>query len=518
MNADLVLLNGNVITMNPSDQRAQALAVKMGKIVHVGANSEIKRWIGGQTKTVDLKHKTVVPGLVDSHAHMLSLGHPFPYLDLRHVSSIKEIQRRLKAKVYETGKRKWILGRGWDQDRLKEMRYPTRWDFDKVSPDNPVLLTRVCGHVSVANSKALEIAEMGTNEASSLGNLVDRDPRTGEPTGILREGASDLVWNLPELSEKELLAACSRACEEAVKLGLTSVTWLASKPNEIHSLMKLEKQAKLPLRINIMVPIEHFRSFKTKRLNRPFLKLRCVKIFTDGSLGARTAALEKPYADDPLTKGVLCYNQEELQKLFSEADKAGFQIAVHVIGDLALSETLKAFKNAVGKKRITEKRHRIEHASVVNPSLLRQIKKLGLLVCVQPPFVISDFWIENRLGLERARWTYAFKSMISGGICIAASSDAPGELLNPLLGLGAAVVRVSFPEEQMSVEEALEAYTTNAAYFSFEEEVKGSIAVGKYADLTVLSHDPFKVEPEKIKNIQVEMTIVHGNVVFSARG
>ncbi len=517
MKADLVLFNGNVTTMNHSNPRAQAVAVRNGIIVHVGSDSEVKRWVGRQTETMDLKHKTVVPGLNDVHAHMISLGHPFPDLDLRHVSSIKEIQRRLKAKVQETGKGRWILGRGWDQDCLKEMRYPTRWDLDKVSPDNPVILTRVCGHVSVANSRALKIAEIDTTEASSLGNLVDRDPKTGESTGLLREGTSDLACNLPKLSEKEMLAACSRACGEAVKFGLTSVTWLASKPDEIHALMKLEKQAKLPLRINIMVPIEHFKSFKNKRLNKPFLKLRCVKIFTDGSLGARTAALEKPYADDPSTKGVLYYNQEELQKLFNEANKAGFQIAVHAIGDRALSETLEAFKSAVGENQITQKRHRIEHASVVNLGLLGQIKKLSLLVCVQPPFVTSDFWIENRLGHDRARWTYAFKSMIRGGICIAASSDAPSELLNPILGLWAAVDRESFPEERLSVEEVLEAYTVNAAYFSFEEEVKGSIEVGKYADLTVLSHDPFKVEPKKIKDIHVEMTIVDGKVVFSAR-
>jgi len=517
MKADLVLFNGNVITLNHSNPRAQAVAVKKGKIAHLGTYSEIKHWIGKQTKTIDLKHKTVVPGLNDAHAHMISLGHPFPDLDLRHVSSVKEIQRRLKAKVQETGKGKWILGRGWDQDRLKENRYPTRWDLDKVSPHNPVLLTRVCGHVSVANSKALEIAGMDTTEASSLGNLVDRDPKTDKPTGLLREGASDLVCNLPELSERELLAACSRACAEAVKLGLTSVTWLASKPDEIHALMKLEKQAKLSLRINIMVPIEHLKSFERKRLSRPFLRIGCVKIFTDGSLGARTAALESPYTDEPTAKGVLYYKQEELRRLFSEADKAGFQIAVHAIGDRALSETLEAFKNAVGKEHITQKRHRIEHASMVNPTLLKQIKRLGLLVCVQPPFVTSDFWIENRLGHDRARWTYAFKSMINGGICIAASSDAPGELLDPLLGLWAAVVRDSFPEERLSVREVLEAYTVNAAYFSYEEEVKGSIEVGKYADLTVLSHDPFKVEPEKIKDIHVEMTIVDGNVVFSAR-
>jgi len=517
MSADLVLINSTVVTMNQSNPYAQALAVTKGKISMVGTNSEVKLWIGNKTRIVDLKGKTVVPGFIDSHAHLISLGHPFPWLDLRYVSSIKEIQRRLKAKVQETGKGKWILGRGWDQDRLEEKRFPNRWDLDKVSPDNPVFLNRVCGHVAVANSKALRIAKIDKERAASLGEFIDTDLKNGEPTGLVREKAVDLLSNQLELSEENLVKACKKACSEAAKAGLTSVTCITCEPEEIYALQKLRKQGKLPLRVYVVVPIECLDNFKDEQLNDPFLKLRCVKIFTDGSLGARTAALAKPYTDDSSTKGILNYTPSQLETLLKQADQAGFQIAVHAIGDKAVEETLNAFKDTLSRKRIAENRHRIEHAAVLNPSLIKQMKSLGVLVCVQPHFIVSDFWVPQRLGSERARWTYAFKSLIKQGIRLAASSDAPVEPLSPLLGVWAAVNRQA-SEERLSVEEVLRTYTIDAAYFSFEELVKGSIETGKYADLTVLSHNPLKVKPEKIKDIQVEMTIVGGRVVHPAHG
>jgi len=515
MSADLVLINGTVVTMNQSKPYAQALAVAKGKITVVGTDSEVKRSVGSRTRIVDLKGKTVVPGFIDSHAHLISLGHPFPWLDLRYVSSIGEIQRRLKAKVQEIGKGKWILGRGWDQDRLEEKRYPNRWDLDKASPDNPVFLNRVCGHVAVANSKALQIAKIDKEKAASLEEFIDTDPKNGEPTGLVREKAVDLLSNQLELSEGNLLKACQKACSEAAKAGLTSVTCITYEPEEICALQKLRKQGKLPLRVYVIVPIECLDNFKDEQLNDPFLKLRCVKIFTDGSLGARTAALAKPYTDEPSTRGILYYTPSQLETLFKQADEAGFQIAVHAIGDKAVEETLNAFKEALSKKQIAEHRHRIEHAAVLNPSLIKQVRSLGVLVCIQPHFIVSDFWVPQRLGPERAGWTYAFKSLIEHGVRLAASSDAPVEPLNPLLGVWAAVNR-RFSEEKLSVEEVFKAYTIDAAYFSFEERVKGSIEAGKYADLTVLSHNPLTVKPEKIKDIQVEMTIVDGRIVHSA--
>jgi predicted amidohydrolase YtcJ len=252
-----------------------------------------------------------------------------------------------------------------------------------------------------------------------------------------------------------------------------------------------------------------------KKFEHDFLTLRCVKILSDGSLGARTAALNKPYADDPSTRGILNYTIAELKTHVKKADKAGFQVSVHVIGDLAAAETLRAFEETFSKDIIVKHRHRIEHASVLNPNLIELIYKAGLLVCVQPHFVVSDFWLSERLGPRRARWAYPFKSMMKRGILLAGSSDAPAEQLNPLSGIWAAVTRKSFPQERLSVEEALKLYTINAAYMSFEENVKGSIEVGKLADLTVLSDNPLEIQPDKILDIKVEMTIVGGNVVYS---
>jgi len=516
MHADMVLIDANIITMYKQKPRAQSVAVKDGKIIHVGTNDKIKQLVGKNTKIIDLHGKTVVPGFIDAHAHMIELDHPLPWLDLRDVSSIKEIRRKLRAKVKETERGKWILGRGWDQDRLKEGRYPTRWDLDKVSLNNPILLNRVCGHIGVANSRALEIAKINKKTAPSWGELIDKDPKTGEPTGILRENAMDRVWNLPEPSDEDLLKACSLACMEAVKAGLTSVHWFAYKTNEIYALQRLRKRNQLLLRVYLVVPVEYFGNFKNKGFGEPFLKLRCVKIFADGSLGARTAALQEPYADDTSTKGMPNHSRNELKRMIKKVNDAGFQVAVHAIGDFAISEALRAFKEALGEAAIGKRRHRVEHVSVLNPRLIERIRALGLMVCIQPHFVVSDFWVSNRLGPKRAQWTYPFKSLMKSGIRVAGSSDAPTEPISPLLGIWAAVGRESFPEERISVEEALEAYTINAAYLSFEENVKGSIEVGKLADLTVLSHNPFKVQTEKIKDIKVEMTIVEGEIVYSA--
>ena len=516
MSAELVLINGDIITMDTMCPSAQAVAIRNGKIASVGTNNQVLSRSSKQAKTLDLKGKTVVPGLIDSHTHMISLGHALPRLDLRYVSSISEIQNRLKAEVKRTPKGRWVVGRGWDQDRLREKRYPTRWDLDEVSPDNPVLLNRVCGHVSVANSQALHLAKINVKIPLSMAKFIDRDKKTGEPTGLVKEKAVDLFSGMIEPCEKELVNACHRACSDAAEAGLTSVTCITSELRQVHVLEMLRKKSQLPLRVCVIVPVECLDELKGKQLNDPFLKLGCVKIFADGSLGARTAALCEPYADESSTVGILYYRISQLRDLIRKADEAGFQIAVHAIGDKAVEQTVKAFQSVLGMERIAGYRHRIEHASVLNPDLIEKIKSAGLLVCVQPHFVVSDFWVPKRLGRERARWTYASKSLLRNGVRLAASSDAPVESLNPLLGIWAAVTSKLCPDERLSVEEALRAYTIDAAYFSFEEDVKGSIEVGKYADLTVLSHDPLKVKPEKIKDIRVEMTIVDGKVIYSS--
>jgi predicted amidohydrolase YtcJ len=515
MSADIALMNGHFVTMNPSSPYAQAVAIRKNQIAAVGTVSEVKKWIGEETRTIDLRGRAVVPGFDDAHAHIIGLGQQSSDLDLRGVSSITSIQRRLQKRAEATEKGKWIFGRGWDQDRLKEKRYPTRWDLDKVAPDNPVFLIRVCGHVGIANSKALEQAGLDGKTSASLNEFVDKTPRTGELTGLVKEKAVDLICSIPEPTEKDLLKACTVALIKAAKVGLTSVTCITSSLREVHALQKLREQGRLPLRVYVMIPIECLGDFTNGQLDDPFLKIRCVKIFADGSLGARTAALAEPYADEPSTTGILYHNLSQLKELIKKADKAGFQIAVHAIGDQASMQVLQAFETALGKARVAEHRHRIEHASVLNPDLIKRIKVLGLLITVQPHFVVSDFWIPERLGPERTRWTYAFRSLIENGVPIAASSDAPVEPINPLLGIWAAVTRKLSPQERLSVMEALRAYTLGAAYSSFEENTKGSIEVGKYADLAVLSHDPIRVKPDSIKDIRVEMTIVGGRIVYN---
>ena len=522
MSADLVLINGNVITMNSAQPRAQVVAVKNGLIVAVGTQNEVKQWIGKDTKTVNLRGKTVVPGLIDTHVHMTGFGFSLAQIDLRGASSIREVQRKLQQRVQETPKGKWVLGRGWDQDRFREKRYPTRWDLDEVSPNNPVALTRVCGHIGVANSRALEIAGITRKTTAPPSGLIDKDSKTGEPTGILRESAYDLVLNtVPKPSEDELVKACSLACEKAVEAGLTSVHWIVDSSSDIRVLQRLREMGKLRLRVYLIIPVELLDSFAKVGLRTGFgdsvLRLGGVKVFADGSLGARTAALNEAYDDEHSTKGILCLSQKDLYEIILKAQNAGFQVCVHAIGDRAVDAVLTAFEKVLKGAEGNVRRNRLEHASVLNKQLIKRLKKLGLIACVQPHFVISDFWVEARLGRARAKWTHPFRTLIEEGVLLSGGSDCPVEHINPLQGVYALAARELFPEERVSVEEALKVYTANAAYVSFEEGVKGSIESGKLADFTVLSHNPLVIKPEKIKDVKVEMTIVGGEIAYVRR-
>jgi len=517
--ADLVLTNANVLTMNPSKPHAQAIAIKDDKIIKVGTNKEIKSYIGKKTKTIDLKEKTVVPGFIDTHAHITGFGKSLTQINLRGVNSIKEIQKKLKKQIQKTPKGQWILGRGWDQDHLTEKRYPTRWDLDKFSPNNPVIFTRVCGHLCVANSQALESAGITRETTPPPAGQIDKDPKTREPTGILRENAMNLVWKVkPEPSEEELIETCSLACQKAVEAGLTSVHWLTSSPTEIRVIQKLREQNKLPLRVYIMVSVKLLDHLIDLGLHTGFgdsrVRIGSVKIFSDGSLGARTAALFQSYHDEPTRKGLMLYTQKKLNTLVMKAHKADFQLAIHAIGDRAIDMVLTVLEKVLKEAPKKNHRHRIEHASVLNERLIQRMEKLKVIASVQPHFVVSDFWVANRVGPSRARWVYPFKTLIQEGVLTTGGSDCPVEPIDPLLGIWAAVAREAFPEERITVDDALRLYTVNAAYASFEEDIKGSIDVGKLADLVVLSREPHEIPPNEIRDVKVEMTIVGGKVVY----
>ncbi len=511
MLADLALIDGNVITMDSSQPNAEAIVIKKGIIIKVGTNKEINLCIGKDTNIINLEGRTVIPGLIDSHIHVADFGKFLTWIDLKAVNSIEKLQRRLRERSQSIPKGRWIIGNGWDQARFVEKRYPNLQDLDEASPDNPVVLYHQCGRVCVVNSKALELAGVTNETRSPSGGEIEKDAETGEPTGILRENATDLVWKIiPEPSEEELIESASLACEKIVEAGVTSIHWIVSSLAEVSLVQRLRSENRLPLRVHIIAPANILDQLDNTA------GMLGVKVFVDGSLAARTAALSEPYINDSSTKGQLLYSQEELDMLVAKAHKANFSLVIHAMGDKAIDMALTAVEKAL-MEAPSSHRGRLEHASVLNQELIHRIKKLGMIVSVQPKCVISEFAVwsaVDRLGSERARLLYPLKTLINEGIRVIGGSDCPMEPISPLLGIQAAVTRQFFPEEQITVDEALRMYTVNAAYASSEYAVKGSIEEGKLADLTVLSDDPRTVLPSQIGDIKVSMTVVGGKMVY----
>ena len=519
--ATLAVLNAKVHTLNSKQPTAEAIAIQNKRIIAVGTNTDINKYISNRTKLVDAKGKMVIPGLVDCHVHMTGFGQTLEKLDLRNTASIKEIQRKLKNYAEKNPKATWILGEGWDQDRLAEKRYPNRWDIDAAVADKPVFLFRVCGHIGVANTKALELAGI-TNKKGAEATNADSEETSRQPDGILRENALQIVRNaIPKLDKKNLEKACLTACKMAIKEGLACVHWILRSPEETRILQKLHSEGKLPLRIYLGIPVELLDKLVDLGLTTGFgndmIKIGFIKILADGSLGGHTAALKKAYHDKPTTYGIMLYAQEKLNMLVSKAHRAGLQLAVHAIGDRAAEAVLDAFEKALTEEPRENHRHRIEHCSVVNPEIIMRMKLLGLIASVQPHFVVSDWWMVDRVGKERVRWVYPFKSFINQGLTVVSGSDCPVDPISPVLGIWATVTRRDFAGERLSVEEALKTYTLNAAYASFDENKKGMIEPGKLADITILSADLFEVPPDEIRNVRAEMTIVDGKIVYATK-
>jgi predicted amidohydrolase YtcJ len=520
--ADLVLLNGNILTMNPSQPHADAVAIKNGKIIQVGTNDEVNKLIGKSTRVIRLRGKTVIPGLIDTHIHVADFGRILTWIDLEDANSITDMQNCLSKRAEETPKGKWILGKGWNHNRFTEKRLPTRSDLDAVSPDNPVVFYHKSGKICVANSKALELAGVTQQATAVACSGVDRSEETGELTGILRDDAMNLVWRVvPEPSEEELLEAAELACRKIAEAGVTSIHWIVLSPVEVSIIRKLYAQHRLSLRVYVIIPANLLDMPLGSELRDgsadAALKFGGVVIFADGYLAARTAALFQPYSDNHALDTGLLYTQEALNMLAAKIHKSNFQLVIHAMGDKAVDAALTAIEATSTEASGKSLRNRIEQAAVLNKESIKRIKKQQVLVSVQPNVVASEFSVwsaVDRLGIERARWLFPLKTLFKEGICVVGGSDCPMEPLSPLSGIQAAVIREFFPEERITVAEALRMYTVNAAYASFEEELKGSIEVGKLADFTVLSNDPQGVPPNKIKNIAVEMTIVGGRVVY----
>jgi predicted amidohydrolase YtcJ len=512
--ADLALVNCIVRTMNPSQPTAEAIAIRRDRVIKVGSNDEVKQFAGNITRIVDLQGKTVIPGFIDTHIHVADFGRFLLWLDLRGTGSITDLQRHLKERAEKTPVGKWIVGRGWNQVYFKEKRLPTLSDLDTVSPKNPVILYHESEKICVVNSKVLHLADITHFAASSS---VDKDTKTGEPTGILRDSATDLVWKkVPEPTEDEILDSVIQACRKISEAGITSVHWLVLSLKEISIIEKLHLRRRLPIRVYVIIPTSLLDTISNFKSRDPLvLRIGAAMFSIDEYLASKTAALYQPYTGEPEDRGRLLCGQDEAKEHISRILRAGLQPVIHAMGDKAVDTALISLERTF--KDTPNVHCRIEHAALLDESLIERLRKQRAIVSVQPLVMASEFLVWSaieRLGAKRARWLYPLKTLLISGIRVIAGSDCPMEPLNPLLGIQEAVSRNYFSEERISVEEALRMYTVDAAYSSSEENIKGAIDEGKLADLTVLSRDPLAVAPNEISSITVEMTIMAGCIIF----
>jgi len=430
------------------------------------------------------------------------------------------MHNRLRIRAQRAPKGKWIIGHGWNEANFKKKRFPKLADLDQASPDNPVVLYHQCGRLCIANSLALKLAEVTKETKAPQGGKIDKDAQTGELSGILRDNATDLIWKMvPEPSEEEIMNAVSLAFEKIVEAGITSIHWMVLSTIELRIIKKLLKN-KLPLRIYIIIPISLLKNWTHSELSKDtcntLVKVGGVEIIADGYLSAKKAALFQPYDDDPDNRGSLLCTQEKMNSLAKMVHDANLQLIIRATGDKAIDLALTAIEETSKLAPAKTSRSRIEQAALLNESLLQRMKQQNVIVSVQPRVVASEFamWAAIRhLGSKRAKWLYPLRKMIREGIRVIGGSDCPMEPLNPLLGIKAAVTRDCFPQEKLTVDDALRIYTLNAAYSSNEEDIKGSIEEGKLADFAVLSRDLKAISPGEIEDVKVKMTIFEGRVV-----
>jgi predicted amidohydrolase YtcJ len=527
MHADLVFLNGQVITMNGGRPKAKAVVVVRDRIALVGDDDAARDAIGSQTQVIDLGGRPLLPGFNDAHCHIVSYGLSRLWLNCRAevIKGLDELLAKVKEAAGKLEPGQWIRGRGYEDTRLPPRYAITRHDIDRVAPNHPVYLQRVCGHVIVVNSLALELAGITRETPDPPGGEIERD-EDGEPTGVLRETAREPVRDvLPLPTQKELEAAIVRAAQDYLSAGITSVQNAGTQAPDFKAFQSLHSRGELPLRVYLMVATEVIDHLVEAGLRTGFgddrLKIGPLKIFMDGGIGACTAAMREPYAKNPENWGILWMEQDELNDLVERAHVAGYQIGTHAIGDRAIEMVLDAYERVLTRWSRADHRYRIEHCGSPFGELMDRIVKLDVLPVPQPIFLHEggDPYVSN-LGEERAHQLYPLRSFLDAGLPISGSSDSPVSSFSPLKGIQTAVTRRTWDGkvlgagQEISLEEALRMYTLNGAYASFEEGSKGSIQVGKLADLVVLERDPFHVPPDELSEIGVDMTLVGGEILY----
>ena len=531
--ADLIITNAKIWTVDKSMPSAEAVAVLGERIVAVGSNTDIDAWRGPRTHVIDAGGKRLLPGFNDAHVHFVSGGRQLVSIQLNDASSPQEFARRIGERAKVTAKGEWILGGNWDETKWNPPNLPTKDLIDVLTPNTPVFVSRYDGHMGLANSVALRLAGITAKTPDPPGGVIVRDAQ-GNPTGALKDAATDYIDKvIPPLSHDQRLKMVKRALAYAASVGVTSVQHLVASYEDIAVYTELVQRDELTTRIYAAPSIAHVDDLAKLGVGRafggPYLRIGALKAFADGSLGSGTAYFYDPFLNQGNNRGLLSDEMHPISLMrdrYMKADAAGLQICTHAIGDEGISTILDLYTDVLKAHGEADRRLRIEHAQHMAAKDFERFAQLHVIASVQPYHAIDDGrFAESHIGHDRASRTYAFRTFLDHGVRMAFGTDWEVAPLDPLLTIYAAVTRATlegknpngwFPEQKLSVAEAIEAYTMGSAYAEFQEKEKGSITTGKFADMVLLSDDIFSIAPERIRDVRVLKTLVGGRLVFDA--
>lgn len=557
---DRVFINGKIYSLDENNSIYEAVAVKNGLIIDLGSTAELREKYS-TADIIDIEDKVVFPGFIDAHGHISGYGDNLLEINLVGTSSQEEIAAAVKEKVSQANPGEWIAGHGWDQNDWKEKGWPDHKILDQAASNNPVYLTRIDGHALWVNKKALELASITKDTKDPEGGDIKRDA-TGNPTGVLIDNAMSLVYSvLPAVTDEMIQKTVLASVQNLVSHGITSAHDMGVSSRTIEIMKKLADEGKLPLRIHAYIdgPGKTWNEYLEKGsvigYGNNFVTVRGIKLFVDGAMGSRGALMSQPYNDDPKNFGLMLMSEDEIYEVTKNALKNGFQVATHAIGDLGNTIVLNAYERALNELKPKDHRLRVEHVQVINPKDVERFGNNGIIPSMQPVHATSDMpWAEARLGTERVKWSYAPKLVLKGSPIIAGGSDFPVESPSVLEGIYAGVTRQDkngyprnwldvmwlvenkmwvisdagildatvfkggwYPEQRLTVQEAVNEFTKWAAYAGFEENKKGTIEIGKWADFTILDKDIISIEPKEILNTNVVMTVVDGKIVYEKK-
>lgn len=524
--------DGDIYTLDEARPTAEAVAVRDGRIIAVGSKAECRSALGEGCDAVDLEGRALLPGFIDTHLHPVVLIFFDMNIDLGGAASIEEVQERIREGAGSYAPDAWVVGLQFDEQNMRDPRLPTRHDLDRACPDRPAIIIKHDGHMVIPNTKAIEASGVSADTRNPEGGVIDREP-DGSPAGPFRETAAQIPLSAMPMPEIDtLVEGAASSFGKLAAAGITSIGAVLQTGEEgpagssgafdvLAMGMFLDRVPINLYGILIADDMEKVEEARRTPLHQPEVdghRIGAVKIFSDGTFGSCTALMSEPYSDQPDKSGFLTLGEEEIYRRMVAAHTAGLQIAIHAIGDSANRACIDLYERLLAEYPRADHRHRLEHASLLSASMIADMARLGLIVSTQPLFIHSEkHWLHKRLGPERAKWTYPYRALLDAGVKIAGASDAPVESVDVLHAIQCCVTREGFETQQgITAAEAIRMYTLDAAYAQFEDSVKGSISVGKRADMLVLSENPASVPPEKIREIRVEQTICGGRVIYRA--